>query len=402
MQIVPPANQSENLRREQQISVPTRLGWVSFFNDCSSEVISRALPLLLTAGLGMTPTFVGAVEGCAEAVSILLKGFSGWFSDRLTSRKPLVLFGYTLSVLSRMLMLAVHLPGLFALARIFDRTGKGMRTAPRDAMVADCVAGGMSGRAFGITRFLDTLGAMSGIFVVLVLGLGQGAMTVEMFRRFVWASLPFAVISLLVLIVTVPAITRLTTAKKSLSWHIPREIRGYLVAVVVFALGNSSDAFLVLRAKELGFSFRQILAILFVFNGLAAALAVPVGKLTDRIGRMRVLAFGWLIYAAAYFCFACLETKAFFVAALCTYGAFYGFTEGTEKALLADLLPPDKRGAGFGALQLVTGISVMPASLLTGWLMTTYGSAVAFYAASVTALCAVLALGVWQLLRQTD
>ena len=108
MQIVPPANQSENLRPEQQISVPTRLGWVSFFNDCSGEVISRPLPLLLTAGLGMTPTFVGAVEGCAEAVSILLKGFSGWFSDRLTSRKPLVLFGYTLSVLSRMLMLAVH------------------------------------------------------------------------------------------------------------------------------------------------------------------------------------------------------------------------------------------------------------------------------------------------------
>ena len=111
MQAVTPSNQHENPRPEHQISIPTRLGWVSFFNDCSNEVISRALPLLLTAGLGMTPTFVGAVEGCAEAVSILLKGFSGWFSDRLPSRKPLVLFGYTLSVLSRTLMLAVHLPG---------------------------------------------------------------------------------------------------------------------------------------------------------------------------------------------------------------------------------------------------------------------------------------------------
>ena len=402
MQIMTPSNQNENLSPEQQVSVPSRLGWVSFFNDCSSEVISRALPLLLTAGLGMTPTFVGAVEGSAEAVSILLKGFSGWFSDRLPSRKPLVLFGYTLSVLSRVLMLAVHLPGLFALARIFDRTGKGMRTAPRDAMVADSVAAGMSGRAFGVTRFLDTLGAMAGIVVVLILGLGRGAMNVEMFRRFVWTSLPFALISLLVLIAAVPAVTRLTKAKAALSWHIPREIRGYLVAVAVFALGNSSDAFLVLRATELGFSFRQILVMLLLFNALAAALAVPVGKLTDRVGRMRVLATGWLIYATSYFCFAWLESKTVFVASLCTYGAFYGFTEGTEKALLTDLLPVEKRGTGFGALQLVTGISVLPASLLTGWLMTTYGSAVAFYTASATALCAVLALGVWHLLRHHE
>ena len=378
-----------------QISVATRLGWVSFFNDCSSEVIARAMPLLLTSGLGMSPTFVGAIEGGAEAISILLKGFSGWISDRMPSRKPLVVLGYSLAVLSRVFLLAAHLPIWFGLARILDRTGKGLRSAPRDAMIADGAASGMSGKAFGITRFLDALGAITGITVILAMGLGDGPVTEVSFRRLVLAAVPFGVLAVLFLIVAVPRITRVTKTKATLSWHVPVEVRGYLAAVGVFALGNSSDAFLVLKAHELGFSFRAILLMMLCFNALAAALAVPVGKLTDKIGRISVLAFGWLVYAAVYALFASVQSMPAFALALFVYGAFYGFTEGTEKALLADILPAEKRGTGFGSLQLVLGLAALPASVITGWLMTTYGSRLAFNVAAGFAGIGALWLLLW-------
>lgn len=381
------------LARDQ--SIATRLGWVSFFNDCSSEVIARALPLLLTAGLGVSPTFVGAVEGAAEAVSIFLKGFSGWWSDLLPSRKPLVFFGYFLSLLSRVALLGVQLPWIFGLARIFDRTGKGLRSAPRDAMIADAAATGMTGAAFGVTRFLDTLGAITGIGVVLALGLGEGQVTAAMFRQLVWVAIPFGVVSLLVLAFAVPKLARMTKAKKSLAWHIPKEARGYLAAVAIFALGNSSDAFLVLRASQLGYSFRGILGLMLAFNVLSAGLALPIGSLTDRIGRKRVLALGWSVYAVAYALFGYVQSQVWFALALFLYGAFYGFTEGTEKALLADLLPPEKRGIGFGALQLVLGVVALPASLLTGWLMTNFGGEAAFRCASMLALLGLMGLGLW-------
>lgn len=380
---------------EPKISTVSRLGWVSFFNDCSSEVVARAMPLLLTTSLGMTPTFVGAVEGAAEAVSILLRGFSGWVSDKMSSRKPLVVFGYSFSVVSRVLLLAVHLPTLFAFARIFERTGKGLRSAPRDAMVADAAVTGMNGHAFGIVRFLDTLGAVTGILVILLLGIGHGPMNLDVFRQCLWVAIPFGIISLAILIVFVPRIHRITKAKTYISWHIPKEIRGYLLALGIFSLGNSSDAFLVLRANELGFSFRQILILMVAFNILAAFLAVPIGRLTDRIGRMRILAAGWIVYAAVYSAIGLVDSVGSFTLAIMLYGAFYGFTEGTEKAILADLLPPEKRGTGFGSFQLVLGLAALPASLITGWLMTTYGSNVAFTVAAGFSLIGTTVLIVW-------
>ena len=375
-----------------KISIATCLGWVSFFNDCSNEVITRAMPLLLTAGLGMTPAYVGVIEGIAECLNILIRGAAGWISDHMSSRKPLVVFGYSLSVLSRVLMLAINIPFLFGMARIVDRAGKGIRTAPRDAMVADSVATGMSGRAFGITRFLDTLGAVTGIVVVLLLGIGREALTPDSFRQIVWVSLPFALSALLTLVLGVPRVMRQTPGKKLLSFHVPQEIRGYLVAVGIFSLGNSSDAFLVLRAHELGFSFTEILFVLIAFNGLASLLAIPVGRLSDKIGRVSMLLTGWLVYAACYGCFAAASSQSIFVLALSVYGVFYGFTEGTEKALLADLLPLGKRGVGYGALQMVIGLSALPASMLTGWLMAEYGSAAAFGVAACLAGCGAVSL----------
>lgn len=374
-------------------SIPTRLGLVSFFNDCSSEAIARALPVYLTATLGVTPEFIGVIEGAAEAVAILLRAFSGWLSDRMTSRKPLVFVGYALSVAARAALLLANVPVLLGAARFMDRTGKGLRTAPRDALVADAAAAGKTGRAFGITRFLDTLGAVTGLLVALALGVGSEATISEgTFHTLVYASIPFGVCALAVLAFFVPRLERQTVAKKYLAWQVPREIRGYLAVVGVFALGNSSDAFLVIRATQLGLTFKTTLVVLVFFNVLAAALAVPAGKMSDKYGRKRFLAAGWVVYAVAYAAMGLATEPTLFIAAFLGYGLFYGFTEGVEKALLADLLPPARRGTGFGALQLVLGLVALPASLLTGWLMTRYGAAVALGVSGALAFVAAVAL----------
>ncbi len=374
-------------------SIATRLGLVSFFNDCSSEAIARALPVYLTATLGATPEFVGLIEGAAEAVAILLRAFSGWASDRMVSRKPLVFAGYALSVAARAALLLAHIPAVFGAARLLDRTGKGLRTAPRDALVADATAMGKTGRAFGITRFLDTLGAVTGLLVALALGVGREAtMSEETFRTLVYASIPFGLMALLFLAFFVPRLERRTPAKKYLAWEIPKEVRGYLLVVGLFALANSSDAFLVIRATQLGLTFRETLVILVFFNMLAAALAVPAGRMSDKFGRTGFLAAGWVVYAVAYAVMGFATTPAPFIAAFLGYGIFYGFTEGVEKALLADLLPPAKRGTGYGAMQLVLGLAALPASLITGGLMTRYGAGTAFGVSAAVALVAAALL----------
>ncbi len=377
-------------------ALATRLGWVSFFNDCSSEVIARAMPLFLVT-LGMTPIFVGVIEGVAEMLSIFLKGFSGWLSDRIPSRKPLVVLGYALSIFSRAALLLAYLPAMLATTRLLDRAGKGLRTAPRDAMVADAVVLGRAGHAFGITRFLDTLGAVTGILVVLLLGVGATAsLTQQDFQRIVWISIPFGLLALGLLIAWVPRLPREVAAKTYLSVHIPPSIRPYLAIVFLFALGNSSDAFLVLRAHQLGFSFHTILVIFLCFNLLAAALSIPAGKLSDKIGRVWLLVSGWVVYAIVYCGIGLSHSTAWFVVFMFVYGAFYGFTEGTEKALLSDLLPQAQRGIGYGALQFTLGVAALPASFLTGYLLLHYGAAIAFPAAGILALLGAVCLVLWR------
>jgi len=381
------------------IGIAARLGWVSFLNDCSSEVLARVLPLHLTMTLGASPALVGVIEGLAESVAVLLKGLSGWLSDRFVSRKGFVLGGYALSVAARAGYLVLFSPALLGLSRVMDRVGKGLRSAPRDAMVADAAASGRSGRDFGLTRFLDTLGSMAGLGLVLILGVGLGPLDSRTFRLCAWIALPLGLSTLALLAFWVPRIPRATQTSRRLAWHVPKEIRGYLPIVFLFGLANSSDAFLVLKARQAGFSFREILGLFLVFNALAATLAVTVGKLSDRFGRVRFLALGWTVYAVAYAVMGLAASRTPFALALLGYGAFYGLTEGVEKALLADLLPAEHRGTGFGAFQSVLGLAALLASPLMGFLMTRLGAPFAFLAAASAALAATALLVAWGSLR---
>jgi MFS family permease len=377
----------------------TRLGWVSFFNDASGEAITRALPLLFTSGLGATPALVGLVEGLAEAVAIGLKAVSGWLSDRMATRKPLVAGGYVLSFLAKLLYLAGAWTALFGAARILDRVGKGLRGAPRDAMVADAAAAGRLGRDFGITRMLDTAGAVAGLGLAVLLGLGSGPMDLPAFRAVVLWALPAGLVSVLLVLFWIPALPR-TTTTKPLAWTLPREIRGFTAVALLFGLACSSDAFLVLRAREVGFTFREILLLLVAFNLLGALLALPVGHLSDRFGRVPFLAGGWLVYAATYAAMGLAEGRAAFAAALLAYGAFYGLTEGVEKALVGDLLLPGHRGVGYGSLQMALGLAALVASLAMGGMMAAWGSRAAFLATAGLSLLSTLLLLGWAALRR--
>jgi MFS family permease len=381
--------------RPGPVDLPARLGWVSFFNDCSSEVLARVLPLYLTAVAGVSPAFVGMVEGLADSAAIFLKGISGWLSDRAASRKGFVLGGYTLSVAARGLYLLALSPWLLGLSRVLDRVGKGLRSAPRDAMVADAAAQGGAGRAFGINRFLDTLGAMGGLALVLALGVGRGPISRETFLRCAWIALPVGLVALALLVFWVPRVPRAVQAPRRLAWHVPREIRGFLALVFLFGLANSSDAFLVLRARECGFGLRGILGLFLVFNALAALLALPAGRLSDRWGRTPFLVAGWGVYALAYGVMATCRGPLAFAAALLFYGAFYGLTEGVEKAFLADLLKPEHRGTGFGAFQTATGLAALVSSPLMGLAMALLGTRVAFLATAGVAASALVGLVVW-------
>jgi MFS family permease len=346
---------------------------------------------------------VGVIEGAAESAAIFLKGISGWLSDRAKSRKWFVFFGYFLSVAGRALYLFSSLAWVLGASRVLDRVGKGLRGAPRDAMVADAAKSGKVGRDFGVTRFLDTLGAMAGIALVLALGVGSvgsGHIDESVFRACVWMALPIGLAALALIYFGIPKIPRGGSVQKKLSWHVPKEIRGFLAIVFLFALANSSDAFLVLKAKEAGFGIREILALFLVFNALAAALAIPAGRLSDRFGRLPFLMAGWIVYAIAYAAMGLAQGKGVFSVSLLGYGAFYGLTEGVEKALLADLLRPENRGAGYGAFQTATGVAALLASPIMGLLMTYAGTKAAFFITSGAALLAALLLAAWQAARR--
>jgi MFS family permease len=379
---------SEELRP----ALPVRLGIVSFLNDCSSEILTRSLPLFFTTGLGLSPLVVGVVEGVSDTVSILVNAWSGWLSDRMPSRKPLVVAGYSLSALGRTLMFFSSVAPVIAAARIFDRFGKGIRTAPRDALIADGSRSHNVGRAFGVARSLDTIGAVFGLSLAIYLGIGQTDMTISLFQKMLLMSVPFAWLASILAWIWIPRLQRHTRAKVLISWHIPREIRPLILAIAIFALGSSSDAFLVLRARELGFDFGQILALFIAFNILASVVGWLAGVWSDRFGRYRFLLVGWLVYALCYIAMGHATSMAEFAIGFAIYGAFYGLTDGIEKAFLADLLSPHKRGLGYGSLQTVMATVAIPANLMTGYIATEFGLPTALRVSAVISVLGVFVL----------
>jgi MFS family permease len=366
------------------------LGLVSLLTDASSEMIYPLLPAFLTGMLRAGPAFLGVVEGLAETVAAVLKIVSGGLSDRLRRRKPLVVAGYSLSSAVRPLVALATVPVHVLAVRVADRVGKGVRSAPRDALVAQVVAPEGRGRAFGFQRAMDHAGAVVGPLAASAVLLA----TTELRLVFALAAIPAALaVAMLVFGVreeprsTAPVPARGSPPRRPLE---PSLVR-YLAVLAVFTLGNSSDAFLLLRAQQAGVAVAAIPAVWSLHHVVKAGASTWGGTLSDRVGRRRVILGGWAVYALAYAGFAIVSSAVAVVGLFCFYGLYHALAEGTERALVADLAGEATRGRAFGLYHAVTGAALLPASLLTGLLWQRFGAPAAL--GTGAALAGVAAVG---------
>jgi len=363
------------------------LGLVSFLTDVSSEMIYPILPLYMSLKLGVGPAIIGLVEGIAESVASFVKVASGYVSDRMNRRKPVVFAGYSLSSISKILFYLSRSWAWVLSGRVADRFGKGIRTAPRDALIAESASADARGRAFGLHRALDTFGAVVGASLAVVLLLGYHGD----YRRVFLVSLVPAFLGVAVLLLVKEARKpQGTTRGLRFGWStIDRRLKIFLLIMFLFSLGNSSKQFLILRAKGMGFSDTVSILLYVTFNVVQAVSSYPLGTLSDRVGRRRLLVFGYAAYGAVYLGFALAPSKAHLWALFAAYGLYLGATEGVEKAFVSDLASPGLRATLMGVHATLVGVGLLPASILGGvlwdalgpWATFLFGSAAGFAAA---------------------
>lgn len=368
------------------------LGLTSFLNDLASDMIFPLLPVFL-AGLGATPTFLGVVEGASDAVASLLKLLSGYAADRTRRTKPLVLLGYGLATIARPVMSIVTAPWQVLAVRLTDRVGKGLRTSPRDALIAALVPQSLSGRAFGLHRAMDHAGAVLGPLIATVcLASGVPLRTV-----FLLAIVP-GVLSLVTLFFVHEPVVPRAPASPSMSAEIrlPNSVRAFFVVLAVSSLANSSDAFLLLRAHDLGVSAAWIPMLWSLLHVSKVVSSYVAGDLSDRVPRVRVIAAGWAVFVFSYGCLS-VATQAWQAwAVFMVYGAHHGLTEPAEKALIRDLAPPGVHGRAFGYYNSIIGFSAIPAGYLIGLSWERFGGPTALAIAAGLAATSVALLFAWE------
>jgi MFS family permease len=376
------------------------LGFVSMLMDISSEMVHSLLPMFLVGSLGVSVLVVGLIEGLAEATALIVKVFSGTLSDYLGRRKGLAVLGYALGALSKPLFALSSGAGLVITARLIDRVGKGIRGAPRDALVADIAPPEVRGAAFGLRQSLDTVGAFTGP----LLAVGLMLLWANDFRAVFWVAVIPGVLSVLLLMVGVHEPERQADAPRSnpINRANMRRLSAAYWWVVgigaVFTLARFSEAFLVLRALQLGVAMAWVPLVMVAMNVVYAASAYPFGWLSDRISHTRLLVAGLLVLVLAD---AVLATSTDWVSLLlgvALWGVHMGMTQGLLATMVADTAPADLRGTAFGLFNLVSGVAMLIASVLAGWLWDTHGAASTFVAGAVFALSALLLLG----LRPSD
>ena len=372
---------------------------VSFLTDVSSEMIYPLLPVFVTTVLGAGAGAVGTIEGIAESTASLLKLASGWWSDRVR-RKPLVLFGYGLAAVARPLMAMAGSAGQVLAVRMADRVGKGVRSSPRDALIADVVEPSQRGRAFGVHRAADNAGAVLGPLIAWAL-LQPMAMPV----RFVmwWAAVPGALAVVVIAVwvregarsaarVSVPPISAGAKPMLAPPATINVEYWRYLAVLLLFTLGNSSDAFLLLRATQLGVPVALIPVLWACLSVVKSASSIPGGTLSDRVGRKPLIVGGWIVYSIVYILLAKANAAWQLWVLFAVYGVYFGLTEGVEKAMVADLVPAERRGAAYGWYNFTVGLGALPASVLFGVVWERWGAAAAFQMGAVIAALAAVAM----------
>jgi MFS family permease len=379
------------------------LSLVSLLNDTSSEIIYPLLPTFLALTLGASPFAIGAIEGAAESTASLLKLFSGYLSDKFGRRKLPVFLGYALASIVRPLLAFVTTWTQVLGVRLVDRVGKGIRGAPRDALLAAEVAPENRGFAFGFNRAADHLGAVIGPVVAFILlsyfALNPQVPTVEEYQQvFLVASVP-VVLGLFVIVFFVKEDGKKelheTVEKTKMKFSLAAfdsNFKRFLVTIALFTLSNSSDAFLLLRATEAGIAPAVLPLLWMALHFSKVFFSLVGGDLSDRIGRKALIFSGWILYALVYAGFAFVSEAWQAWILFIVYGVYFGLTEGTEKALVADMVSDEKRGTAYGLYALAFGITVFPASLLIGGIWSYFGASAAFLFSAALSICASLLL----------
>jgi MFS family permease len=387
----PPSPSSHRLGRNV-----IALGAVSFLTDVSSEMIYPLLPVFLSVVLGADASFIGAIEGAAESTAALLKLASGWWSDRVRRRKPLVVIGYGIASVMRPLVAIATSATQVLFIRVSDRIGKGIRNAPRDALIAESVDPSIRGRAFGFHRAMDNAGGVLGPLIAFAVLTWHFAAI----RTVFWLAAIPAALSMVVLVAFVRDVPRAPTAPvkggPDLTQPLGARFWQVLGVIFLFTLGNSTDAFLLLRANQLGVPVALAPILWAALHVVKTASNIPGGSLSDRIGRRPTLIAGWLLYAAVYFGFSRASVAWEAWALFAVYGLFFGLTEGSERALVADMVTLERRGTAFGWYNLAIGLGALPASLIFGYVWDRAGAPVAFVMGAGLALGAAILMTVVQ------
>jgi MFS family permease len=372
------------------------LGWVSLATDAATEAVYPLLPYFLTRVLRTSVVSLGIIEGAAEATNTLLKILAGYVADRSPAKRPLVLLGYSISSLARpFIALTTTWTQVFTV-RVLDRVGKGIRGAPRDAMLAGWATPTSRGRVYGFHRGMDHAGAIVGpVLASLFL-----AFYPDRYRLlFALTIIPGAIAVGLIFLVReqnpaadVTQSEETPPARAAATAPLPPSFTRFMLVLAVFMLGNSTDAFLLLRLTDSAMSLQLVPLMWAALHVVKASVSMMGGSWSDRVGRRTVIATGWLVYAAVYAGFAMSTTTTALLCWFLVYGFYFGLTEGTEKALVADLAPADRRGLAFGIYNAVTGLGALAASVVFGLVWNAYGTAAAFGLGSVLALLATVLL----------
>ncbi|MEO6865563.1 MAG: MFS transporter [Gemmatimonadaceae bacterium] len=363
------------------------LGVVSFFTDVASDMMYPLLPVFLASVLGASASFIGVIEGAAESVAALLKLASGWWSDRVESRKGLVLAGYVVASVVRPFTAVTHTASQVLGIRVTDRVGKGIRSTPRDALIADSVDASIRGRAFGFHAAADNAGAVVGPLIAFAVLYYWHAPL----RTVFWlTAIPgaIAVIVLWVFVRDIPHAVAASGRPHLVGTDLSGQFWGYLVVVFAFTIGNSTDAFLLLRARQLGVPVALAPVLWALLNFIKSATGTYGGGLSDRIGRKPLIVGGWLLYSGVYLAFGIADAAWQAWALFAVYGVFYGMTEGTEKAMVVDIVPARRKGTALGWYNLAIGIGALPASLIFGAIWDRVGAPTAFMFGAAVAFIA--------------
>ena len=369
-------------------------GLVSFFMDFSSEMIYPLVPIFLSSVLGVNKSVIGLIEGIAESTASLLKVFSGWLSDRMGKRKILMVAGYGISALSRPIIALSTLWGHVLTFRFVDRFGKGIRGAPRDAIIAESTPYAELGRSFGFHRGMDTLGAVAGpavAFIILSLFSGN-------YRLVFWLSMIPGMIAVLIILFFIKEKKsrnselkkRETFALQDFCTNLDWRFKAFVAIATLFAIGNSSDVFLILKATDTGVKETQIPIIYLCFNLVYALTSIPAGILSDRIGRKRIILAGFILFGFIYWGFASASEQKHIWGLFLLYGLFMGLTEGIQKAFLATIIPAEFKATAYGIFNTFVGLAIFPASVIGGYLWDKFGPHATFYYGMSTAFISAL------------